>query len=273
VAPLCPVIHNECGFGPEEAAGMKARRVLMRRLVLNRIYTTVVVSRRLLAIAREQFKLRPQKVRWIRTGVDVERFHAGREAGWRSRFGLSEEDLVFGYVGGLRTEKRLDLLLTAFAKAGAGSAKLVLIGEGNCRRDLQELVDVLGIASRVVFAGQVQDPRSWLRALDVFVMSSATEQTPNALLEAMACGLPAICTDVGDCADILGLSVPPAVVPSGDVEAYADALLVFAGDRELRLARGMANRQRAVTQYSSKRMIQEYAALYCAAVGRDGGIA
>jgi glycosyltransferase involved in cell wall biosynthesis len=273
LSPLCPVIHNECGFGPEEAAGMKTRRLLMRRLVLNRIYTTVVVSRGLLTIAREQFKLRPEKVRWIRTGVDAEKFQPGSEAGWRGRFGLSEKDLVFGYVGGLRAEKRLELLLSAFAQASVGNAKLVLIGEGNCRRDLQELVDGLGIADRVVFVGQVQDPRPWLRALDVFVMSSGTEQTPNALLEAMACGLPAICTDVGDCADILGLSGQPAVVPPGDLAAYVRALRAFAGNRELRLARGVANRQRVVTLYSSERMIREYAALYYAAAGRAGGIA
>jgi glycosyltransferase involved in cell wall biosynthesis len=105
--------------------------------------------------------------------------------------------------------------------------------------------------------------------MDVFVMSSATEQTPNALLEAMACGLPAICTDVGDCADILGVSGPPEVVPTGDLAAYVEALRAFAGNRELRLAQGAANRQRVVTLYSSERMIQEYAALYSAASRAD----
>ena len=273
VTALCPVIHNECGFGRDEAAGMKARRVWMRRLLLNRIYTTVVVSRCLLTIAREQFRLRAEKVRWIRTGVDVERFQPGREPGLRSRLGLSDEDLVFGYVGGLREEKRLELLISAFARAGTGNAKLVLIGEGNCRKELTELVDGLGIGSRVVFVGQVPDPRPWLRAMDVFVMSSATEQTPNALLEAMACGLPAICTDVGDCADILGSPETPVVVPTGDAGAYAEAMRMFAGNRELRLAHGTANRQRVLSLYSKERMIQEYAALYYTAAGHTGGIA
>jgi glycosyltransferase involved in cell wall biosynthesis len=135
------------------------------------------------------------------------------------------------------------------------------------------LVEKLGIVGRVVFAGQVPDPQPWLRVLDVFVMSSATEQTPNALLEAMACGLPAICTDVGDCAEILGLPGWPAVVAPGDLPAYVDALRAFAGDRELRQARGTANRERVVSLYSSERMIREYAAMYYAAAGRTNGIA
>jgi hypothetical protein len=63
VAPLCPVIHNECGFGLEEASGMKARRVLMRRLALNRIYTRVWFPGAWLTIALGQLKPRPQKSR------------------------------------------------------------------------------------------------------------------------------------------------------------------------------------------------------------------
>jgi glycosyltransferase involved in cell wall biosynthesis len=267
--PLCPVIHNECGFNADEAAALKLRRVLVRRFILNRIYATVVVSRRLLDIAREQFKLRTEKVRWIRTGVDVDKFQPGREAGWRSRMGLPEEALVCGYLGGLRPEKRLDLMLQAFAQAGLSGARLVLIGEGGCRRDLQELAKTLGIADQVVFAGQAQDPRPWLRNLDVFLMSSATEQMPNALLEAMASGLPAVCTDVGDCAAILDASGPPVIVPPGDLAAYVEALRVLAGSPGLRRELATANRRRCISHYSSQRMIREYADLYYAAAGRS----
>ena len=266
---LCPVIHNECGFGSDEAFALKLRRVLTRRLVLGRIYRTVVVSTTLLKLAIERFRLPPERVQFIRTGVDVERFRPARKFGLRTRFGLSESAVLFGYIGGLRPEKNLELLIRSFGLAGLTNARLLLVGDGPCRQDLELLVKQLGIGERVAFEGQVADAAPYLNALDVFVMSSMTEQTPNALLESMACGLPAIATDAGDTSDILAECGWPAVAARDDLGLYVEKLQAMARQPDLRAQVGAANRRRAVADYSMERMVHEYEALYHAAARRQ----
>jgi glycosyltransferase involved in cell wall biosynthesis len=78
----------------------------------------------------------------------------------------------------------------------------------------------------------------------------------------MACGLPAISTDVGDRSEILGNIDPPAIVPNGDLPAYTDALTALASSPELRERLGVANRRRCLENYRLERMVREYTALY-----------
>ncbi|MBV8843540.1 MAG: glycosyltransferase [Bryobacterales bacterium] len=249
-----PVIHSECGFGTDEAQSLKRRRVWMRRLVLNNIYRTVVTSKTMLNIARREFKLLRHKVQLIPTGVDVEHY--------RPRNGpAAREGVVFGYLGGLRPEKNLMLLIRSFSKAAVPNSKLILAGEGPCRAELTALVSELGIAGRVEFAGHQADPAAFLRRLDVFAMSSVTEQVSNAQLEAMASGLPVICTDVGDSRELLGESAPGCVAPSNDEPAYTQALRQIGKDPNRRSMLGAANRERTVRCYSKERMVEEYRTL------------
>ena len=259
---ICPVIHNESGFGTDEAGGLKMRRVIARRLVLNRVYGTVVNSRTLLQIALTRYKLQPGKVHFIRNGVDSARFQPGRNAGLRAGLGATDGDILFGFVGRHRAEKNLSLLVEAFAKVNLARGKLLLFGDGPCRRDLELLTMRLGIAGRVIFPGHTEDPSHSLQALDVFVMSSVTEQTPNALLEAMSSGLPAISTDVGDARELLDASGAPVIVPSGDVGAYAAALDAMARDAEARARIGAANRARSLELYSLDRMVSSFGELW-----------
>jgi glycosyltransferase involved in cell wall biosynthesis len=266
LGPVCPVVHNECGFGPDEAVRMKQRRVLTRRLVLRRIHTTVVTSRNLLEICRDQFKLPPGKTRWIRTGVDTEVFRPDGSRDWRDEIGVQKDELLFAFLGALRPEKNLELLLRGFAAAGTADAKLVFIGEGSCRPELERLAAELGIERRVIFAGRTDRPAACLAALDVFAMSSSTEQTSNAMLEAMATGLPIVTTDVGDSRELLGKQ-GGFVTPAGDAAAYAAALRAMGDSVAVRRDAGAANRRRAVEQYSNDRMVREYGALYSEAAG------
>ncbi len=271
LAPVCPVVHHEHGFGPDEAASLKLRRVWTRRLVLRRTYCTIVPSAVLREIALTRYKIPPQKVVWIRNGVDLERFRPAGDARERRRLGISDRTLLLGFIGALRGEKNLPMLLRAFAAARLGDARLVLVGDGPEAAELRGLAQALGIGDAVIFAGATRDTASWLRSFDCFVMSSMTEQMPMALLEAMACGLPAICTDVGDCAEILGSRELPVIVPSGDVAAYAHALQVLAGSAGLRARLGAGNRARCESSYSHQRMIREYEELYYRAASPANG--
>ncbi len=268
IAAVCPVLHNECGFGPDEADVLLRRRVWARRAILNTIFRTVVTSKTLLSIALRQYKLAPKKVQLIGTGVDVNRFQPRRNISERQKLGVTEDDVLFGYVGGLRPEKNLSLLLRSFHASQLPNGKLLLVGEGPGRRELESLVRKLDLQDKVILAGHHADPAPVLGMLDVFVMSSLTEQVSNAQLEAMASGLPVICTDVGDCRQLLGENALHSVVPSGDVNAYAHAMREVANDPGLRSALGAANRARTVDRYSKARMVAEFRALLDAAAGR-----
>ena len=268
LARVCPVIHNECGFGADEAQRLIRRRVWTRRLILNSIYRTAVTSETMLKIALRDFKLPPRKVQLIRTGVDVDRYRPMANRERRDTFGAADGALVLGYLGGLRPEKNLSMLIRSYHTADLPNSKLVLIGEGPCRGDLERLAKELRIADRVIFAGHRPEPSRYLADLDVFVMSSVTEQVSNAQLEAMACGLPVICTNAGDSGELLGQNASVCVVEPNNEAAYTDALRRIAADRNLRMSLGTANRERAVRLYSKDRMVNEYAALFEAALAR-----
>jgi glycosyltransferase involved in cell wall biosynthesis len=262
---VCPVIHHEHGFGSDEADRPKVRRALARQALLNRIYKTIVPSDTLLKIALTQYKVRPEKLRLIRNGTDVERFRPGRNAGLRAQLRLDEDDILFGYVGHLRREKNLELLIRAFAAAKLQRAKLILVGDGNCRQALEGTAKNSGVGDSVIFAGKTPDAAPYYAAMDVFVLSSVTEQMPMSLLEAMACGLPALCTDVGDVSEMLGRPGAPAIVGSGDADAYASSLQALASDGQIRQRLGHKNRERCVAEYSLGKMVREYEEEYRAA--------
>ena len=268
MASVAPIIHTEDGFGPDEARSLKLRRVIARRVFLNTIHTTVVGSRNLEDIALRRYRVNPRKLRFIPNGVDVERIRPGRAADWRRELGLPESAVVFGFLGALRAEKNLELLLGAFRDAQLPTARLVVVGQGPMRAAWEAAARELGLGSQVVFAGFVEDRVRALAGIDVFVMSSTTEQAPLALLEAMAAGLPAVCTDVGDTREILGAPQQEFVLPLGDRAGYAARLRELASSPELRARLGGANRERAVAEYSLARMVRNYLDLFDGALAR-----
>jgi glycosyltransferase involved in cell wall biosynthesis len=263
---LCPVIHGEDGFNADEAVALKRRRVLARRVVLNRTTAMVVPSLTLRHIAINTYGVNPGKLRYIPNGVDINIFRPGRATDWRARYGIADTGVVFGAVGSLSPVKNLGLLVRAFAGANVPNSWLVLVGDGQCREELERTAAERGIGGRVIFVGATEQPWNYYRGFDVFVMSSLTEQMPLALLEAMASGLPAICPDVGDTANMLDTRQTPFIVPRDDEESLVVALRTLGSHRELRAVSGAANRKRCLTTFSLDRMIQSYRRLYFSAV-------
>ena len=261
LAGVCPVIHTEDGFGVDEAQGLKLRRVLARRVLLNRIWRTVVPSNTLERIALERYRVARRKVRFIPNGVDIARFRPGLSRSLRGTLGIEENGVLFGFVGHLRREKNLGLLLRAFSAAAIPDARLLLLGSGPCEAELRRTAAELNLNGSVIFRESTPDPAPYYAAMDVFVLSSSTEQMPISLLEAMACGLPAVCTDVGDVRAMLA-QPDSGLAPAGDPESYTRALMAAASGARYREQAGASNRARCQTQYSLDHMIGAYRALY-----------
>jgi glycosyltransferase involved in cell wall biosynthesis len=183
----------------------------------------------------------------------------------RDELGIPRDALVVGAVGHLRPEKNLPRLLEAVAAcARERDVHALLLGDGPEKAQLAELASRADLRGRVHFAGYQADPRAFYRAMDVFALSSDTEQMPIALLEALASSLPAISTDVGDVRAILPPGQASFVVPLGPTSAadYAGALSKLLGDAALRAGLGRANRERVAADFTLERMVASYRELY-----------
>ena len=251
--PPCPHLHLEDGFGPEERETQLPRRMRARRLILRRSMV-VLPSETLLRLATGPWRLAPARCRLIPNGVDLRRLHPGR--------GLTAPGVVIGTAAALRPEKNLGRLLRAFALAqrDVPQARLEILGDGPQRAALEDMAAELGIAEHTRFLGHVADPAALLRGMDVFALSSDTEQMPFAILEAMACGLPVASTDVGDVRMMLSAPNQGFVTPLTD-HGLARALRGLLRDASLRAALGHANRARAAALYDEEAMFQAHAAL------------
>lgn len=258
IPPRTRHLHTEDGFGPDEWAAQKPRRILARRVAL-RWSTTIVPSGTLLRAAREIWSLPPSRLRYIPNGLDVRRF---RPDGPVAALVLPGDGPLIGTVAALRPEKNLSRLLRAcdLLKRDGLCFRLLVIGDGPERAALAVLARELDIADRTLFAGHVADPAAMYRALDLFALSSDTEQMPFSVMEAMASGLAVASTDVGDVRRMLAPENLPCVVERDDV-ALTRALRSLVVDASLRARLGAANRAKAERDYNEEAMFRAYAAL------------
>lgn len=174
----------------------------------------------------------------VYNGVDVERFHqAADRARARSRVGLPATGTVLCSVGRLIEEKGVRELFQAFRAVAATDEDLILVmlGEGPLRGEVRDLAGTAGLSNRVILPGEVPHERvaDWLRGSDVLVHASHAEGLPNVVLEAMACGIPVVATDVGGTPEVVDESVG-RLVPPRDPGRLAAALEALLGDPDAR---------------------------------------
>ena len=249
-------LHVEDGFGPEEATGQLSRRAWTRRFALAGRHTSVILpSRTLEGIARTTWKLSPSRLNYIPNGINFARFAGRPENGGGT--------ITIGTVATLRREKNIARLIETFRKLRESNPSrkisLVIVGDGPERPALQMLAADLGLSDHVLFAGASTHPEDWLRKMDIFALSSDTEQMPLGVLEAMAAGLPIAATAVGDVKMMVADGNAPFVVEAG--LAFERALETLAGNALLRRDVGAENAKRAAELYDEKVMANRYAEL------------
>ncbi|HYX23117.1 MAG TPA: glycosyltransferase, partial [Thermoanaerobaculia bacterium] len=176
--------------------------------------------------------------------------------------------LVVGTVGGLRPVKNQLRLLDACAAAGPG-VHVLLVGEGDERPALEARAGRDDLRGRVHLAGHQADPAPFLEAMDVFALTSDSEQMPVCLLEAMASSLPVAATDVGDVRAVLPPEQTPFLEPPGPGAAagLARGIAGLARDPGLRQRLGAANRRRAEESFTFDGMCAAYREVYLSALG------
>lgn len=195
-------------------------------------------------------------------GLDTERFCPDPRAReeQRAALGITPGEIVIGNTSTLRSPKGVDdFMRAAGAVAKALAAKILLVGDGPLRGELEQLATELDIAEHTIFAGAQTDVRPWLAAMDIAVMSSHAEGFSNSILEYMAYSLPCVVSDVGGNAE--AVSDCGIVTPTGDIPALSAAILELARSLELRERLGACARKRALLfsiPTSQKKLIDYY---------------
>lgn len=233
------------------------------RWTLERVNAAVAVS----AVTGDEFLaagVPEQRIQLIENGVEVG--GAGRDDAdsLRRELGLRTGAFVVLFIGRLVPVKAPGDLIDAwlrFAKRH-GDTQLVFLGEGELEDDLRAQIVKSGQVENAILAGRVNNVNEYLLAADVFVLPSVSEAMPNALLEAMAAGLPVIASAVGGILDVVDHGENGLLYSPGDTEGLGNCLLAMARSPEQRTRFGENARQTIIDRFSLERMTDRYVGLY-----------
>jgi glycosyltransferase involved in cell wall biosynthesis len=185
-----------------------------------------------------------QGLRLWKRGVDTTRFHPEkRSLAWRRHHGIADDEVVVSFVGRLVWEKGLDVyadVIETLRERGVAHRSLV-VGDGPARAELAERLP------NAIFTGHLEDdalPRAYASS-DVFLFPSDTETFGNVTLEAMACGLPAVCADATGSTSLVRDGETGFLAPAGDVEGFAGYVQRLGREPELRRAMSRRATERA----------------------------
>jgi glycosyltransferase involved in cell wall biosynthesis len=193
----------------------------------------------------------------IPTGIDLAVFRPGDRAAARQALGLPAAATIVGIVATLRSWKGHRYLLGAVAAMQRKDIEVVVVGDGPQREALESLAAQLGIAGRTRFAGNQAEVARWMQAFDLFCLPSyANEGVPQALMQAMACGLPVVTTPVGSIAEIVSDGQTGMMVAPQDAASLRAVIERLLGDAALRSALGARAGAVARERFGEERMVE-----------------
>jgi glycosyltransferase involved in cell wall biosynthesis len=259
----CPILHGEHSL--LSPADLRPKRLWQRKIfyrACRRIHTVSQDSAQQLI----SLGLPKEKIMVIPNGVDTEKFAPGDRTAARAKVdSIPENAFVIGIVGRFGPYKRHADLIEAFTQVAAHwpEAHLLVVGGGGPEEaTVRRLAELSPIAGRIHFTGFQNDPRPWYHAMDLLVVPSVNEGMANAVLEAMACGLPVLAHDICGNSEMLTHGVDGLIEDLGTPAKLATHL-----EAALRRATelptlGAAARKTATTRFALADMVENYAQHY-----------
>lgn len=263
-------IHGEHGRAISDIDGTNRKYRFVRRLYRPFVHHYVALSRDLEDYLNQRIGVPRERIDHIYNGVDSDRFrpHTGGKTPVNGSPFKDPSLFVLGTVGRMEAVKDQVNLARAFVRAlrispsAVRKLRLVFVGDGPLRSEVEAIVSAANAESLVWFAGERDDVPAVMRGLDCFVLPSLAEGISNTILEAMASGLPVIATRVGANADLVQEGLSGRLVPRADSETLAREILAYLADPAMARRHGRAGRQTVERRFSIDRMVGEYEGLY-----------
>ena len=262
-------IHGEHGWDVNDLQGNHWKPALLRRLHAPLVSHYITVSEHLKTYLQQRIGVAAERITPIVNGVDTDHFQPASSAPDLFPTGfLPEQALIIGTVGRLQPVKDQATLVRAFAALRASSPqlherlRLVMVGDGPMRAQLQALIDELQLTDSTWLPGARDDVPELLQAMDIFVLPSLAEGISNTILEAMATGLPVLASQVGGNPELVLHGQTGALFAPGDVLALADLIKNYTNDPALLAQHADRARAIAVSEYSLETMVTRYQQVY-----------
>ena len=209
-----------------------------------------------------------QEIRVIPNFVNCELYRPEPNADLRARYARADEAVLI-HLSNFRPVKRISDCIHILAKVNPVTpSRLLMVGDGPDRGPAQALARELDLEDRVVFLGKQVDVAPLLAVADLLLLPSEMEGFGLAALEAMACGVPPIASDVGGLPEVVDHEQDGFLLPAGDVDAMAEAARNVLGDSARKKALGAAAREKALTRFSADKIIPQYEQYYRDICGR-----
>lgn len=182
----------------------------------------------------------------------------------KGSLGLTEHDIIFGTISRLDPIKNQKMMITAFSQVQQSNpnSKLLIIGDGPMRQELEQHTLKLGVKDSVVFTGFIINPQRYFCLMDIFLLPSLSEGTSMTLLEAMAFSLPCIVTDVGGNPEIIKHNESGLVTHNDDADCLTKAMLLLIEDDTLAMSLGKSGQQRYKEIFTIDKMVSAYQEIY-----------
>lgn len=265
----CPIIilHDQ-GFAFSRYSNnilQKYFYLLIERLLEPVTDYYITASNALEQIGIKHKIMRHGKISVIYNGIDPSRFEEQvNKRTVRKELGLDVTVPVFGLIGRLEIQKKVDMFLKAVSMIidSGSKAQFLIVGDGPLRKELEELARMLNIADRVFFAGWRTDISRILGAIDIFCLTSLWEGMPLVVIEAMAMGKPVVSTEVRGIKEVVEDGKTGILVPLNDIEAFGRACIDILNNHHLATTMGEAGRIRFKQMFTVDRMINKCQSLY-----------
>jgi sugar transferase (PEP-CTERM/EpsH1 system associated) len=260
-------VHGEHGWDRDPAL-MNPRHHRLRCGLRPLVKHYIALSSEIAGYLETRVGVAPVRISRIINGVDSVRFHPGSDRSLLPPGFAPPGTVVIGTVGRLEKVKDQPNLVRAFIRLvesvpeARQRLRLVIIGEGSLRAEMESLLNEAGWRDLAWLPGARDDVPELLQTLDLFVLPSQAEGISNTILEAMACGLPVVATAVGGNAELVVDGETGRLVPASDPEALAAAIHEYVDAPERMLTHGAAGRRRIEEQFSMEAMVAAYLKVY-----------
>lgn len=260
----CIILHGEHGM----IDFMDGYRKRLKKFICSFTDRVTTVSEGLKEDVHAMWGIPEEKIVVIQNGVDREKFRKINISTIRDikkSLNIMENEIILGTVGRLSDQKNYPFLLQAIKEIRSSDrkVKLVIVGEGPLRSELERMVDRLSIESNVIFLGERKDIPELLSIMDIFLFPAYKgEGIANVLLEAMSIGVPVVSSDIKGNIEVVENDKTGFIFPSNNLQIFINKINQLIDNSQLRSNFSTASIDRINKMFSLERMINDYEECY-----------